>query len=227
MNSSGPLNSRHIYKVAILVDWDNVRNVVFNKEKLKSAGFDNYIDYNRDAKQVVEFFKSSLNENEEIYRIYVYTAVPPEKIRVKNRELLVNRDDEEIRQLHKSYPEIHNNSSQFVRKIMREDFVAVRLGRVAIRLVKDGIILEQKQVGMLIGLDIAHLSYNKLVDRIIIFSYDSDMVPALKTARINGIQIVLPLIDRVVCNVNEELLEHTDIIRHLDYRQIVSRIREL
>ncbi len=208
MNSSGPLNSRCIYKVAILVDWDNVRNVVFNKEKLKFAGFDNYIDYNRDAKQV-------------------YTAVPPEKIRLKNRELLVNRDDEEIRQLHKSYPEIHNNSSQFVRKIMREDFVAIRLGRVAIRLVKDGILLEQKQVDMLIGLDIAHLSYNKLVDRIIIFSYDSDMVPALKTARINGIQIVLPLIDRVVCNVNEELLEHTDIIRHLDYQRIVSRIREL
>ena len=39
--------------------------------------------------------------------------------------------------------------------------------------------LNQKGVDMRIGLDIAALSYKRLVDRIILISGDSDFVPAL------------------------------------------------
>jgi uncharacterized LabA/DUF88 family protein len=49
----------------------------------------------------------------------------------------------------------------------------------------------QKQVDMLIGLDISEVSYNKHADKIIVFSKDTDMIPALKTARINGLEVVV------------------------------------
>jgi len=56
--------------------------------------------------------------------------------------------------------------------------------------------LEQKGVDMRLGLDIATISYEKYVDRIILVSADTDMIPAMKHARKRGIQIVtvqLPL----------------------------------
>ena len=49
----------------------------------------------------------------------------------------------------------------------------------------------QKGVDMKIGLDIASLSYKKLVDQIVLISGDSDFVPAAKLARLEGIDFTL------------------------------------
>ncbi|MCQ9900535.1 NYN domain-containing protein, partial [Staphylococcus aureus] len=51
--------------------------------------------------------------------------------------------------------------------------------------------LVQKCVDMKIGLDIATLSYKKLVDKIVLIAGDSDFVPAAKLARTEGIDFVL------------------------------------
>jgi uncharacterized LabA/DUF88 family protein len=48
---------------------------------------------------------------------------------------------------------------------------------------------EQKGVDMRIGIDVATLSLKKLVDRIILFSGDTDMIPALKLGRREGLQV--------------------------------------
>lgn len=50
---------------------------------------------------------------------------------------------------------------------------------------------EQKGVDMRIGLDIANFAHEKSVDRIILVSGDTDCIPAMKHARIAGLQIVL------------------------------------
>jgi uncharacterized LabA/DUF88 family protein len=50
---------------------------------------------------------------------------------------------------------------------------------------------EQKGVDMRIGLDIATFSANRAVDRIILVSGDTDCIPAMKHARIAGLQLVL------------------------------------
>lgn len=49
--------------------------------------------------------------------------------------------------------------------------------------------MEQKGVDMRIGMDFATLSLKRLVDRIILLSGDTDMVPAIKLARREGIQV--------------------------------------
>jgi uncharacterized LabA/DUF88 family protein len=48
---------------------------------------------------------------------------------------------------------------------------------------------EQKGVDMRIGIDVATLCLKRLVDRIILFSGDADMIPALKLARREGLQV--------------------------------------
>jgi uncharacterized LabA/DUF88 family protein len=70
--------------------------------------------------------------------------------------------------------------------------------------------LRQKGVDMKIGLDIASLSYKKLVDQIVLVAGDSDFVPAAKLARREGIDVVL---DPMWQPVSEDLFEHIDGLR--------------
>jgi uncharacterized LabA/DUF88 family protein len=70
---------------------------------------------------------------------------------------------------------------------------------------------EQKGVDMRIGLDIATFSTHRSVDRIILLSGDTDCVPAMKHARICGLQVVLIELPRQ--NTAKELTWHADIRR--------------
>lgn len=89
-------------------------------------------------------------------------------------------------------------------------------------------ILTQKKVDILIGLDIAHLAYKKIVDRILLFSYDLDLQPALKVARIEGIQIILPVFKEFQnCPrkiINPELELHSDYKRIRSYHEICCNL---
>jgi uncharacterized LabA/DUF88 family protein len=67
--------------------------------------------------------------------------------------------------------------------------------------------VKQKGVDMRIGLDVASMAYNKLVDQIILIAGDSDFVPVAKLARKSGIDVLL---DPMKSHVKESLLEHVD-----------------
>ena len=60
---------------------------------------------------------------------------------------------------------------------------------------------------MKIGLDIASLSYKRLVDQIILIAGDSDFVPAAKHARREGIDFIL---DPMWHTIKPSLNEHID-----------------
>src|SRR3546814_15862990 len=51
--------------------------------------------------------------------------------------------------------------------------------------------MRQTQVDMKIGIDIAALTYKKLVDQIILIAGDADFIPAAKLARYEGIDFIL------------------------------------
>jgi uncharacterized LabA/DUF88 family protein len=70
--------------------------------------------------------------------------------------------------------------------------------------------VQQKGVDMRIGLDIASLTYKKLVDQIILIAGDSDFVPAAKMARREGIDFIL---DPMWANIRPDLHEHIDGLR--------------
>ncbi|SFP01515.1 NYN domain-containing protein [Paracoccus pantotrophus] len=70
---------------------------------------------------------------------------------------------------------------------------------------------EQKGVDMRIGLDIANFSATRSVERIILLSGDTDCVPAMKHARINGLQIVVVAMPQ--SRLAKELKWHSDFHR--------------
>jgi uncharacterized LabA/DUF88 family protein len=76
--------------------------------------------------------------------------------------------------------------------------------------------LEQKGVDMRIGIDVATLSLKKIVERIILVSGDTDMIPAIKLARREGVQVVMVEIDSPqVKPLVDRLDEDTDLIRRI------------
>lgn len=69
--------------------------------------------------------------------------------------------------------------------------------------------IEQKGVDLRIGLDIARLSLGRCVEIIVVVTGDSDMVPAFKFARREGVRIYL---DHMGHGIKRVLKAHADII---------------
>jgi len=69
--------------------------------------------------------------------------------------------------------------------------------------------LEQKGVDLRIGLDIARLALRKMVDIIVVVTGDSDLVPAFRFARREGVRVFL---DHLGHGVRRELKAHADIV---------------
>ncbi|MEZ5850119.1 MAG: NYN domain-containing protein [Hyphomicrobiaceae bacterium] len=74
---------------------------------------------------------------------------------------------------------------------------------------------EQKGVDMRIGLDIATFAQSKAVDRIALLTNDTDCIPAMKHARISGLQIVLVTLPN--SKTAPELLWHADFERKIGW----------
>lgn len=119
-----------------------------------------------------------------------------------------------------------NGSDHWLREIATRDLFAVRRGVLKFRGFKPKKIpisnetltdadfapdFEQKGVDMRIGLDIANYASMKSVERVILLSGDTDCLPAMKQARIAGLQVVL--IKMPNHHLAPELLWHTDIVR--------------
>ena len=75
---------------------------------------------------------------------------------------------------------------------------------------------EQKGVDMRIGLDIAKFCETKSVDRIALITNDTDCIPAMKFARIAGLQIAL--ISLPNSRPAAELLRHADFDRRISWQ---------
>ena len=69
--------------------------------------------------------------------------------------------------------------------------------------------IEQKAVDMKIGLDITFIAMKQLADLLVIITGDADIVPVLKFARRNGMQVCL---DPLRNPIRSELREHVDFI---------------
>ena len=68
--------------------------------------------------------------------------------------------------------------------------------------------ITQKGVDLRIGLDIARLSLRQLVSTIVVVTGDSDLIPAFKFARREGLRIVL---DAMGHSIRRDLKAHADI----------------
>jgi uncharacterized LabA/DUF88 family protein len=78
-------------------------------------------------------------------------------------------------------------------------------------------IFEQKGVDMRIGLDIATFAERRSVERIIVVSGDTDMVPALKQARKSGLEVATIQLPSPANPLHDVLKEHSDLVRLVEW----------
>lgn len=159
--------------------------------------------------------KASVEPNEEPLRFLYYDCAPyAGKVR-----LPVSNGEHEF-----------TGSDKWLRDLASKDLFAIRRGVLKFRGWKPKATpiggkaladsdfkpdFEQKGVDMRIGLDIANHATNRLVDRLILITGDTDCIPAMKHARVNGLQVVLVAFPNSI--KTPELLWHTDFSRSIGW----------
>ncbi|HSW30214.1 MAG TPA: NYN domain-containing protein [Longimicrobiales bacterium] len=155
-----------------------------------------------------------------LYRVFYYSADPLSG--VAQHPLSGDRVDF-------AQTSVFSLNSRLIDRIENQPDVAVRrgtlvhqgweLGRSAIRAMVSGsktsvgvedVVpkIQQKGVDMRIGLDIAALAFKRLVSTIVVVTGDSDLVPAMKLARREGLRVHLDPLGRR--QVRDELKVHAD-----------------
>lgn len=217
-------------KVAIFIDWDNYRQEL--EAVTKKTGIKNFnYNKNKDLLSSITYFVN--NNEEELYRIFIYTAPPlsqgdivEELNRRKVSQEIIKNVKQKYNENKTKYDSIYNKARKFIDTIPLEEYVALRKGVLKIsNICEDGTIsINQKQVDMLIGLDIAQLSYENRVDKIILLSKDTDIKPAIKVARINGIHTVVACFEEYPAGIPKELKVHADTIRKKSFVEFAQTI---
>lgn len=186
-------------RTIIQIDGGHVRAIATN------AGH----DFNPDF---IEAFASSLSrEDEDVLRVLYYDCAPYQGSKPRPVSGSIQN---------------FSKSDGWLRDLSGRDLFAVRLGILKWRgwlpksiIAKGSNVsdqdfkpeFEQKGVDLRIGLDIATYALDGLVDRIILVTGDTDLIPAMKLARRKGVQIVG--IDFPGTKPNSELRAHVDISR--------------
>jgi uncharacterized LabA/DUF88 family protein len=192
------------HRSAILIDGGFLRVQAKRAKKI----------YNPDY--IEKFALACISKDEELFRVLYYDCAPY----TGSVKLPVSGTAHQFQ-----------GSDAWLEELSRKDLFAVRRGVLKFRgfkpkktpvatkapLTDNDFVadFEQKGVDMRIGLDIASYSSNHAVDRIILVSNDTDCVPALKHARIAGLQTVI--IEPTGVKLAPELLAHTDFKRAISW----------
>lgn len=190
-------------KVAVLIDGGHLRVLA------KQAGFDYDPDF------IEKIAHACIADGESLFRALYYDCAP---FTGKARKPVSGEMHE------------FKGSDAWLKTLARKDLFATRIGVLKFRGFKPNRIpvagraltdndfkpdFEQKGVDMRIGLDIANFANERSVDRIVLVTGDTDCVPAMKYARIAGLQIGLAEFDNH--KLAPELLWHTDIKRNVGW----------
>ncbi len=200
-------------RVAILLDGEYVKKVL--ERQLKR--FPTHSDVMAEVQRILvhEAVKDLA-----LYRIFYYTAEP---LAGKATHPLNGKT------IDFGASETFARNARLIDKIENQPDVAVRrgtlvhqgwqIGRSAVKELTDGTKstiaasdvvpkIQQKGVDMRIGLDIASLAIKRLVSTIVLVTGDSDLVPATKLARREGLRVILDTIRGG--QVRPELKIHAD-----------------
>ncbi|NCC04602.1 MAG: NYN domain-containing protein [Proteobacteria bacterium] len=201
-------------KVVFMIDGWFMRKRIYS---LKS--------FHYDGPSIRDYCKRHLREGDCIYRIFYYDTMPLDKKGhhpVTGKSVDFSRSDVAKQQL------------ALLDSIKKTPNFALRLGRTEWRnsnwvlspektkLLLQGKItpadlgefdvrpqIEQKTVDMKIGLDIATVAIKRLADLLVIITGDEDVVPVLKFARTEGMQVCL---DPLWNPISPHLSEHVDFV---------------
>lgn len=186
--------------------------------------------YNKDRKmtgaQVAEYLYTMAHKHvgpkNTLYRIFYYDCIPLDKKShnpISKKPIDFSKSEEykfrtelietlkQKRKVALRLGTLKNNNTWMIRSSQIKDLLSEK--KKIEDLTADDVYLEirQKGIDMKIGVDIASLSLKRFVDTIVLFSGDSDFVPAAKLARREGIDFIL---DPMNANVEPQLNEHID-----------------
>lgn len=200
-------------RVAILLDGEFVKKVLGQRLK-------RFPDPADIMGEVVRILAEPALAGHQLYRIFYYTADP-----------LSGTTSHPLSgaQIDFAATPVFSRNTRLINRIENEPDVAVRrgtlvhqgweLGGAAVKEMVAGnktsvgagdIVpkIQQKGVDMRIGLDIASLALKRLVSTIVLVTGDSDLVPAMKLARREGLRVLLDPLGRA--QVRAELKIHAD-----------------
>lgn len=204
-------------KIAVLIDggfFVKRFNSLYNKDKTMSG--------TEVAEYLYTMAHQHVGKQNTLYRIFYYDCTPFSK---KVRNPITNKLID-----YSKTPE-HKFREELIEALKKKRKVALRIGslkdnnnwflhqsvlkqllkkQIQVSEIKENDIyldIRQKGIDMKIGVDITSLALKKFVDTIVLFSGDSDFVPAAKLARREGIDFIL---DPMEANVEPQLFEHID-----------------
>lgn len=220
-------------KVAILIDGSffiKRFNKLYNKDRSMTG------EQVADCIQIM--VRKHIESNDTLYRIFFYDCVPLDKkihnpvtkklidlsktpqykFRIELFEALKKKRKVALR-----LSTIKDNHNWQIRPAVVKDLLN---GKKTLEELKEDDVypdFKQKGVDMKIGVDVASLALKRFVDRIVLFSGDSDFVPASKLARREGIDFIL---DPMKANVEPQLFEHIDGMKSVspyNYRKPIKK----
>ncbi|WP_334095688.1 hypothetical protein [Helicobacter typhlonius] len=161
-------------KVVVFIDWENLRLDIHNIQRTHKERKNITFNYNN-VSNISFLIKQFIDiDKEEISKIFFYTALPLSDEEINKELSRYKKKNPEIFKKILEYNEHKNNSMgeirqkiiDFVKHIAFEDYFAVRLGELKLSGFDSNgkPIINQKQVDMLLGLDISHIAYQKLAD---------------------------------------------------------------
>ena len=202
-------------KVAILID-GSFFQIRFYKANNRNPSADDVL------KMATKILEDSEFNGDRLLRIYYYDCYPFDEI-IKHPITGLATD-------YKETP-VYRARKNFLRNLACKPKIALRSGKLSfggwnisggnVQTLKTGgsfvpemleCKLEQKEVDVKIGLDIAWLSSKGIVDKIVLVTADSDFVPAMIFARREGAMIHLVNFGH---KIKAELREHSDGIIEL------------
>jgi uncharacterized LabA/DUF88 family protein len=201
-------------KVVFMIDGWFMRKRIYNLKTFHYGG-----------PEIRKYCKSHLKQNDYLYRIFYYDTKPLDKkghnpitkklIDFKNTPTA--KAQEELLESIKTTPNfaLRLGSTVWTRNgwVINPDKLKDLLNKkISIDDLKETDVrplIQQKAVDMKMGIDIALIATKKLSDLLIIIAGDADIVPALKLARREGMQVCL---DPLRSNIRSELSEHVDFI---------------
>ncbi len=205
----GIMNPRY----AILLDGGFVTKAIARKTKANATL--------QDIEQVcLKITTLPILQNYDLLRIYYYDA-PPASGTITNPidGAVINLGNSDV---HKRNTLLLDQLELLPNFALRKGETVVRGWRIGPKALKDMMKnprlpmagdlipnIEQKGVDLRIGLDISRLALRDMARTIVVVTGDSDMVPAFKFARREGMRILL---DHLGMPIRRELLAHADIV---------------
>ena len=202
-------------KVAFIVDG----GFFIKKYKAKYTKFPTADDVEKYILKIFTYIQKNHHDPIEIYRIFYYDCPPLHNLEDSTGKP-VSMSNNDFQKLSKSFQSKYKVISRFHDEMKRKNFFALRMGQLKLQGWEQTQRqsqywrpkIRQKGVDMRIGLDIASITAKKLCTKLVLISGDIDMIPAMKTARKDGVHVYWHSMDDGRYGSNLDLATHSDVV---------------